>query len=79
MFYDHACEHCNGTVREKLVEREAFKHRLGFVILEQVPIGVCDLCGMRYCHLSILRRVHDIATGHVAPEGTVMVPVARSA
>ena len=36
MFYDYACEHCDGAVREKLVAREAFKHRLGFV-----PIGVC--------------------------------------
>ena len=77
MLYDHACGHCDGTVREKLVERQAFKHRLGFVILEQVPIGVCDGCGTRYYHLSILRRVHDVATGGVTPDGTAHVPFAR--
>ena len=40
--FGYQCEYCEGTVREKRVEREAFKHKAGFVILEDVVIGVCD-------------------------------------
>ena len=43
--YDYRCEYCEGTVRPKKVKREAFKHKNGFVILEDVTIGVCDVCG----------------------------------
>ena len=46
--YDFTCEHCAGTVRERRVEREALRHKGGFVILEDVPVGVCDTCGARY-------------------------------
>ena len=59
--YGYKCEHCDGIVREKLVQREAFKHKKGFVILEDVPIGVCNTCGTRYYHASLLHRVAEVA------------------
>jgi YgiT-type zinc finger domain-containing protein len=59
--YGYKCEYCDGIVQERVVEREAFKHRLGFVILENVPIGVCNKCGYRYYHSSLLHRVEEIA------------------
>jgi YgiT-type zinc finger domain-containing protein len=43
--YGYRCECCKGTVESRTVKREAFKHRDGFVILEDVTIGVCDHCG----------------------------------
>ena len=46
--YDFICEHCSGTLRQRRVKREALRHTGGFVILEDVPIGVCDKCGARY-------------------------------
>ena len=60
--FAYRCEYCEGTVREKLVEREAFKHEAGFVILEDVMIGVCDKCGNRYYSVGTLKRVQAIAT-----------------
>ena len=57
------CEYCDGTVREQVVEREIFKHKNGFVVLEQVPLGVCDKCGRRYYSATVLHEVDDIATG----------------
>ena len=39
----------------------AFKHRTGFVILENVPIGVCDTCGDR-----VLPRESVAAGGEIA-------------
>ena len=77
--YGYKCEYCDGIVREKLVKREAFKHKSGFVILEDVPIGVCDRCGTRYYHARLLHRFADVAAGRVASEKTEHVPVAHFA
>lgn len=76
--FDYRCEYCEGTVRAKRVAREAFKHKTGFVILEDVVIGVCDTCGNRYYLAETLKRVRAIATGEIPPERTEQVPVAHA-
>ncbi|MGH7966711.1 MAG: YgiT-type zinc finger protein [Candidatus Binatia bacterium] len=76
--FGYRCEYCEGTVREKRVEREAFKHKLGFVILENVGIGVCDQCGNRYYRAETLKRVQAIASGKIPPERTEQVPVSHA-
>ena len=75
--YGYRCEFCDGTVRPRLVERESFKHKNGFIILEDLPIGVCDRCGNRYYSADILHAVHDISTGNRKSERTEEVPVAH--
>jgi YgiT-type zinc finger domain-containing protein len=75
--YDYRCEYCEGTVHPKRVEREAFKHEKGFIILEDVVIGVCDSCGSRYYSAEILHAVHDIATGTKPFERIEKIPVAH--
>ena len=75
--YGYKCEYCEGTVRPKKVKREAFKHKTGFVILEDVIIGVCDLCGTRYYSTDILHAVNDIATGTRPFDKTEEIPVAH--
>jgi len=76
--FGYRCEYCEGTVRARRVEREAFKHKTGFVILEKVTIGVCDQCGNRYYPAEVLKRVHAIATGKLKPKRTQQVPVAQA-
>jgi YgiT-type zinc finger domain-containing protein len=76
--YNYRCEYCDGMVRPKTVKREAFKHKNGFVILEDVTIGVCDSCGSRYYSAEILHTVHDIATGIRPFEKTELIPVAHA-
>jgi YgiT-type zinc finger domain-containing protein len=75
--YGYNCEYCEGMVQARVVKREAFKHRDGFVILEDVAIGVCDNCGNRYYSASILHTVHAVATGGQLPERTEQIPVAH--
>lgn len=75
--YGYKCEYCDGVVRERLIEKEVFKHKTGFVMLEDVPVGVCDKCGYRYYHSAILRRIDEIAEGKQAPERTEAIPVAH--
>ena len=74
--YGYRCEYCEGTVQNRFVKREVFKHRDGFVILENVPIGVCDRCGNRYYSADILHTVHEVATGAKFPDRTEQIPVA---
>lgn len=73
--YGYPCEYCSGTVQPRLVAREVFKHRLGFVLLENVVIGICDECGNRYYSAEILHTVHDIATGKQKAERHEAIPV----
>lgn len=73
--YGYRCEYCKGTVQPCIVKHEAFKHREGFVILENVTIGVCDNCGSRYYSANILHRVHEVATGVKAPDRNESIPV----
>lgn len=73
--YDFPCEHCAGTVYPRNVEREAIRHKGGFVILEDVPIGVCDKCGSRYFHATVLRRVAEIGRSVAPPVRTIEIPV----
>lgn len=77
--HEFTCEHCDGTVRERRVEREALRHKGTFVILEDVPIGVCNKCGARYFDASVLRRVAEIGRGTIPAPRTVEVPVDRYA
>ena len=77
--YDFICEHCSGTVRQRRVEREALRHTGGFVILEDVPIGVCDKCGARFFDASVVRRVAEIGRGTSPSQRTIAVPVDRYA
>ncbi len=73
--YDFPCEHCPGVVRERRLARQAIRHKGSFVILENVPIGVCDQCGARYFHASVLRRAAEIGRGSVSPIRTIAVPI----
>jgi len=73
--YGYKCEYCEGIVEERLVKQEVFKHKTGFIMLEDVPIGVCNLCGYRYYHSSILLGVEDIASGRRQPERIETIPV----
>ena len=75
--YDYKCEYCEGTVEEQIIKKEAFKHKNGFVILEDVPIGICNTCGYRYYHSTLIKRVDDIASGKEDPEKTEAIPVAH--
>ena len=49
--------------------------KTAFVILENVPVGVCDHCGMRYYHSSVLKQAEQVHRDGSA--ATRPVPVAQ--
>lgn len=72
--YEYKCEYCEG-IQPTTVKREAFKHKNSFIILEDIKIGVCDVCGNRYYTADILQAVHEITLGVRPPERTEEIPV----
>ncbi len=75
--YNFTCEHCGGLVRERVVDREVLRHKGNFVVLEDVPIGVCEKCGARYYDASVVRRVAEIGRGTIPTDRTMEIPIGR--
>jgi YgiT-type zinc finger domain-containing protein len=58
--HDHPCEYCEGHVQEKILASGILRvGKDGYVILQSVPVGVCNRCGMRYYHASVLKRAEE--------------------
>ncbi len=75
--YGFQCEYCSGTVREQRLDREVFNHRDGIVILEGVPIGVCDNCQAHYYSAEVIKRVESVIDGKTPSTHTEQIPVAQ--
>jgi YgiT-type zinc finger domain-containing protein len=73
--YEFPCEYCPGTVHERILNREPISHHRGIVILENVPIGVCDRCGAHYVAAPVMRRAEGILKSDRPPGRTLVVPV----
>jgi len=69
-----ACEYCGGPI----VEKRATLHRKvrgQYVLIENVPAGVCAHCGVRYYAASVLKTVEESLRGRRRAEREVLVPV----
>jgi YgiT-type zinc finger domain-containing protein len=73
--YEFPCEYCNGVVRERILAREPISHHRGIVVLENVPIGICERCGAHYFAAPVLKRAEAILTAGGRPARTMEVPV----
>lgn len=75
--YEFPCEYCSGVVRERVLVREPINHHRGVVILEEVPIGVCDKCGAHYYAAPVLKQAEAILRNQAPIERMLQVPVAH--
>ncbi len=73
--YGFGCEYCDGVVRERILDREPISHHRGIVILERVPIGVCDKCSAHFYAAPVLKRAEEILKWPSAATRTMQVPV----
>jgi len=71
---DERCEYCDGLIVEKRVD---VPRKIGgrYVILENVPAGVCTACGTRYYAADVLKTIEETIRGHRKVEREVLVPV----
>ena len=73
--YDgETCEYCQGSIVEKQVDLPR-KNGSGFIIVENVPAGVCVECGTRYYAAEVLKSVEKAASGQVEAKRELVVPV----
>ncbi len=69
-----SCEYCRG----KIAERRVTLHRKvkdKYVIIEDVPAGVCLECGTRYYAANVLKTIEASIHGRRKANRKVLVPV----
>ena len=68
------CECCGGVI----VEGRTTLHRkagAGYVILEDVPVGICTQCGTRYFAANVLKTIEETVRERRTAEREVLVPI----
>lgn len=71
----HHCHFCGGDVLEK---RITVDYRWGeklVSIIENVPAGVCQVCGEQYFKSEIVKEIEKIAQSKEKPAEVVEVPL----
>ncbi|MBI1923355.1 YgiT-type zinc finger protein [Candidatus Poribacteria bacterium] len=68
------CEYCNGPIVERRVELPR-KVEGRYIIIENVPAGVCKACGTRYYAANVLKTIEETVRGRRKAEREVLVPV----
>ena len=68
------CEYCGGKIVEKRVTLHR-KVKNKYVIIEDVPAGVCMECGTRYYAANVLKTIEASIRGRRKAQRKVLVPV----
>ena len=71
----HRCHFCGGEVLEK---RITIDYRWGdklMAIIENVPAGVCQVCGEQYFKAEVVKEMERIATSEETPKRMLQVPL----
>jgi YgiT-type zinc finger domain-containing protein len=68
------CEYCGGPIVEKRVTLYR-KVKDGYVVIENVPAGVCEQCGRRNYSANVLKTVEESIRGRRRVERQVLVSV----
>jgi len=74
-FWDgERCEYCNGPIVEKTIDLPR-KVREGYVLIRNVPVGVCAECGTRYYAANVLKTIEEIVHGRRQAEREIPMAV----
>ncbi len=71
----HKCHFCGGEVLEK---RVTIDYRWGdklMTIIENVPTGVCRICGEQYLKAEVVKEMERIANSGETPKSMLQVPL----
>ena len=67
-------EYCGGPLVEKRVTLHR-KVKGSYVLIENVPAGVCAQCGTRYYAANVLKTIEESIRGRRKAKREVLVPV----
>jgi len=68
------CEYCDGRIEEGKVT-EYFEFKGTTTKIENVPVGVCSICGSRYYSAKVLRAMEAVARNRDKVQNLISVPV----
>lgn len=68
------CEYCNGLIREKSTDLSR-KVKGKYVVIENIPTGVCTECGTRYYTANVLKSIEETLRGRRKAKREVQVRV----
>lgn len=68
------CEYCQGAIVERRVNLSR-KVRGKYILIENVPAGVCSKCGTRYYAANVLKTIEETIRGRKKVKKEVLVPV----
>jgi YgiT-type zinc finger domain-containing protein len=68
------CEYCGGEIVEKKVTLHR-KVKGEYILIENVPAGVCTQCGTRYFAANTLKIIEESVHGRRKAEREIVVPV----
>jgi len=68
------CEYCNGPIVERKVELTR-KVDGKYILIKNVPAGVCKECGTRYYTANVLKTVEECVHGRRKAEEEVPMAV----
>lgn len=67
------CEYCKGVIREKKTDLSR-RVRAKYILIENVPTGVCTECGTRYYSANVLKTIEETVSGRRKATREVRVP-----
>ena len=74
-FWDgERCDYCGGAIRGKRTDVSR-KVKGAYVLIENVPTGVCADCGTRYYAANVLKTMEEALRGRRKAKREVRVPV----
>lgn len=71
----HRCHFCGGEVEERKITVD---YRWGsqlLAIIENVPAGVCQICGEQYFKAEIVKEMEKLANSEGKPRKVLRVPL----
>jgi YgiT-type zinc finger domain-containing protein len=68
------CEYCGGKIVEKRVSLHR-KVKEKYILLENIPAGVCTQCGTRYYAANVLKTIEASIRGRQKAVREVVVPI----
>ncbi len=71
---NETCERCGGNIVEKRVTMHR-KVKDGYVLLEDIPAGVCAECGEKYYSANVLKTIEESLKGRQKASREIVVPV----
>ena len=71
----HKCHFCGGEVLEKEISVDYRWGKDLIAIIENVPTGVCQVCGEQYFKADIVKEMEKLVHSNESPKKMIEVPL----